>query len=69
MSKEENAPHVSIPLEYKRVEKILTLDSRVFEPCQAKEVVQWSWKHVRNEKWLVHLVEYTNEWHVKKITE
>ena len=58
----------SVSITIKRIEKILTLDPRVFEACKAKEVVQWSWKRVKNEKWLVHLKKYTNKWNVQKLS-
>jgi phage pi2 protein 07 len=35
-------------------EKII-LDKRDFQPCHGKEVEEWSWKRMKNEKWIVHV--------------
>lgn len=35
-------------------EKII-IDKREFKPCRGKEVEEWSWKRMRNEKWIVHV--------------
>jgi hypothetical protein len=55
MNEEKVPVNLDISLAYKRLQTILTLDPRVFKPCHAKEVEQWSWKKMRNVKFLVHL--------------
>lgn len=67
MSREE-LESVPLPLEYKKLEKILTLDPRVFKPCEGKEVAQWSWRRLKTEKWLVHLTKYTNKWKIRRLS-
>ena len=67
MNGEEIIP-LPISFKYEKLHKILTLDPRVFEPCQAKEVEEWSWKRVKNIKFLVHLKKYTNKWNIKKLS-
>lgn len=68
MNSKETVSFPTVAFEYKKLQKILTLDRRDFEPCQAKEVEQWSWKGLKNEKFLVHLKEYTNKWNIRKLT-
>lgn len=65
---EEHIPLPKVSVRYERLQKILTLDPRVFKPCEAKEVEEWSWKRFKNVKFLVHLKKYTNKWSVKRIS-
>lgn len=67
MNEEEIIP-LPISLKYEKLHKILTLDPRVFEACQVKEVEEWSWKRVKNIKFLVHLKKYTKKWNIKKLS-
>lgn len=60
----ERLPQPKVSLKYEKLQKILTLDPRVFKPCEAKEVEEWSWKRLRNRKFLVHLQKYTNKWNI-----
>jgi hypothetical protein len=50
------------------MEKILTLDSRVFEPCHAKVESEWSWTKFKTRKFLVHLEKYTYKWQVTPLS-
>ena len=68
MSKKKIKLPISISYRLEKIQKILTLDPRVFDPCKAKEVEQWSWKRLKNEKWFVHLKKYTNKWNVQKLS-
>jgi hypothetical protein len=80
MSSVEKSESVPLPFEFKKMEmkKTLTLDPRVFKPCKPKEVEQWSWRRMKNEKWLVHLRKYIYKlgtfrkyiyrWSIKKLT-
>jgi hypothetical protein len=60
----------SIPFLYRteKMNKILTLDSRVFEPCHARVETEWSWAKFKTRKFLVHLKKDTFEWQVKPIS-
>lgn len=67
MSDEEEAlPLPKVSVKYEKLQKILTLDPRVFKICEVKEVEEWSWKRLRNVKFLVHL-KYKGKWSVKRL--
>jgi hypothetical protein len=51
--------------EVKKMTKKLVLDIRVFKKCEPKEVESWSWKKMKNEKWLVH---WGKRWSCKKLS-
>ncbi len=47
---------VSMPdLPFKKIEQKSIIDIRTFQPHQIKEIEEWSWKKMKNEKWLVQL--------------
>jgi hypothetical protein len=54
------------PFPYKREEKILSLDLRIFKICQIKEVPVWNPLMFRHDKWLVHLNKH-GKWNIQKI--
>lgn len=64
---EESIPFPQVTLKYEKLHKILTLDPRVFKPCEAKETEEWSWRRVRHVKFFVHLKKYTYKWNVKRL--
>ncbi len=43
----------NIDFEYRNLVKKNILDIRNFQPHQIKEVEEWSWKKMKNEKWFV----------------
>lgn len=52
---------------YKKMEKILTLNTTVFEPCHPKVEWEWSWKKLRNVKFGVHFTKH-GEWDIMPIS-
>lgn len=42
-------------LSAKRIESKIIFDVRTFQPHQVKEVEEWSWRKMKNEKWFVYL--------------
>jgi hypothetical protein len=68
MNNEGSHAGASVTLEYKKLQKVLVLDKRVFEPCHPKEVEQWSWKRLKNEKYLVHLQKTKAQWSIRKLS-
>jgi hypothetical protein len=40
---------------YNKLERKAILDVRTFLPHQPKEVEEWSWRKMKNEKWIVFL--------------
>ena len=49
----ENTPTPHLP--FKRIEQKIIVDLRTFQPHQIKEVEEWNWKKLKNEKWFVQL--------------
>ena len=56
------------PISYKKTDLVLTLDRRVFKPCEAKIEPKWRWSRLRNEKWAVHLEPNTFKWNIERIS-
>lgn len=56
------------PISYKKTDLVLTLDRRVFKPCEAKVEPKWRWSRLRNEKWLVHIEPNTFKWNIKRLS-
>lgn len=50
---------IKLPIEGKVEAKIsrekIIIDKRDFQPCHGKEVEEWSWIGMKNEKWIVHV--------------
>lgn len=44
-----------VPVSWKRTERKIIIDKREFDPCQGKEIEEWSWKKAKNEKYIIHL--------------
>jgi len=55
--------NINFPVEAKIVKEKVIIDIRNFEPCHPKEIEEWSWRYMKNEKWLVHV---TNEGYITK---
>ena len=53
MSEGSTGIHIEPP--FKKMEQKIILDMRTFVPCHAKEVEEWTWGKMKNEKWIVHL--------------
>ena len=47
--------NVSIALSAQRLEQKSIIDVRTFLPHQIKEIEEWSWRKMKNEKWCVQL--------------
>lgn len=45
------------------------IDYRSFKPHEVKEVEEWSWKKLKNEKWFVQLDCQTKEFKKWKMTK
>ena len=46
---------INVDFPIKKIEKKTIIDIRTFTPCTAKEVEEWCWPKMKNEKWIVHL--------------
>jgi hypothetical protein len=42
-------------ISYKKIEQKTIIDIRNFLPHQPKEVEEWNWRKMKNEKWIVFL--------------
>jgi hypothetical protein len=51
---------------FSREKAELVLDDTQFKVCEGKVVSLWSWKKMKNEKWLVHLNE-TGKFNIRKL--
>jgi len=51
-----------------RIHDTQVIDIRNFSPHQAKEVELWSWKRLRNEKWIVFIDCKNNRIKMRKVS-
>lgn len=56
-------------LDIKKIEHKYVLDVRTLEPHKAKEVEEWSWRKMKNEKWIVFLDCKTRKVRMWKVSE
>jgi hypothetical protein len=61
--------NVSIALSAQRLEQKSIIDLRTFLPHQIKEIEEWSWRKMKNEKWCVHLDCVTGKFRIWKVTK
>ena len=53
----------------KKIEQKIIIDRRTFQPHEIKEIEEWSWRKMKNEKWCVQLDCVTNKlkrWKLRK---
>jgi len=55
--------NISFPVYGRISRERIILDKRNFKPCHPKEVDEWSWRYMKNEKWIVHV---TNDGNITK---
>jgi len=51
-----------------RTKHTKVIDKRNLPPHQGKEIEQWSWRRLRNEKWIVFLDCKSNKIKLRKIS-
>ena len=60
---------VNIPTPYLRQDQRNIYDVRTFQPHVVKEVEEWSYKKLKNEKWFVYLDCETKKFNKWKLTD